>query len=153
PIPRATPRDAAKITAWVEERWPALKKGQTTRERPSSGEPNRASICLPSRSAPGRREERPRSCACPSRVSSSRRSAPARWMDVSTFRCGKASSDGEAVVGFLRVLVRTIAGKILRSWDGSPMHHGQAVQDFLRMRAAKRLQLEQLPGYAPDRNP
>ena len=27
PITRATQRDEAKITAWVEERWPALKKG------------------------------------------------------------------------------------------------------------------------------
>jgi transposase len=37
PITRATQRDEAKITAWVEERWPALKKGPTKRERPSSG--------------------------------------------------------------------------------------------------------------------
>ena len=37
PITRATQRDEAKITAWVEERWPALKKGRTKRERPSSG--------------------------------------------------------------------------------------------------------------------
>ena len=35
----------------------------------------------------------------------------------------------------------------------SPIHHGQAVKDFLREGAAKRLQLEQLPGYAPDLNP
>jgi transposase len=37
PITRATQRDEAKITAWGEERWPALKKGRTKRERPSSG--------------------------------------------------------------------------------------------------------------------
>jgi transposase len=37
PITRATQRDEAKITAWVEERWPALKKGRMKRERPSSG--------------------------------------------------------------------------------------------------------------------
>lgn len=37
PISRATQRDAAKIATWQEERWPELKKGQTTRERPSSG--------------------------------------------------------------------------------------------------------------------
>jgi transposase len=61
--------------------------------------------------------------------------------------------DGEAAVGFLRVLLRKIAGKILLIWDGSPIHHGQAVKDFLREGAAKRLQLEQLPGYAPDLNP
>ncbi len=65
----------------------------------------------------------------------------------------KDSYDGEAVVGFLRVLLRKMSGKILLIWDGSPIHHGQAVKDFLRAGAAKRLQLEQLPGYAPDLNP
>ena len=44
-------------------------------------------------------------------------------------------------------------GKALLIWDGSPIHHGQAVKDFLRAGAAKRLQVEQLPGYAPDLNP
>jgi transposase len=61
--------------------------------------------------------------------------------------------DGEAVVGFLRVRLRKISGKLLLIWDGSPIHHGQAVKDFLREGAAKRLQLEPLPGYAPDLNP
>jgi transposase len=63
------------------------------------------------------------------------------------------SDDGEAVVGFLRVLVRKIAGKLVVIWDGSPIHHGRAVKDFLAAGAAKRLHLERLPGYAPDLNP
>ncbi len=63
------------------------------------------------------------------------------------------SYKGEAVVGFLRVLLRKIAGKLLVIWDGSPIHHGQAVKDFLSAGAAKRLRLERLPGYAPDLNP
>jgi DDE superfamily endonuclease len=61
--------------------------------------------------------------------------------------------DGEAVVGFLRVLLRKLAGKALVIWDGSPIHHGQAVKDFLSAGAARRLQLERLPGYAPDLHP
>jgi transposase len=65
----------------------------------------------------------------------------------------KDNYDGEAVVGFLRVLLRKISGKLLLIWDGSPIHHGQAVKEFLRAGATKRLQLEQLPGYAPDLNP
>ena len=63
------------------------------------------------------------------------------------------SYDGEAVVGFLRVLLRTIRGKVVVIWDGSPIHHGQAVKDFLKRGAAKRVHLERLPGYAPDLNP
>jgi transposase len=63
------------------------------------------------------------------------------------------SYDSDAVVGFLRVLLRKTRGKILLIWDGSPIHRGQPVKDFLRRGAARRLHLEQLPGYAPDLNP
>jgi transposase len=65
----------------------------------------------------------------------------------------ESSYDGTAVVGFLRVLLRKLRGPIILIWDGSPIHRGQAVKDFLRRGAAKRLHLEQLPGYAPDLNP
>lgn len=60
---------------------------------------------------------------------------------------------GEDAVRFLRHLLRQIAGKVLVVWDGSPIHRGQAVKDFLASGASHRLQLEQLPGYAPDLNP
>jgi transposase len=60
---------------------------------------------------------------------------------------------GEDVVRFLRHLLRQIAGKLLVVWDGSPIHRGRAVKDFLASGAASRLQLEQLPGYAPELNP
>jgi len=63
------------------------------------------------------------------------------------------SYDGAAVVGFLRVLLRKIPGKVLVIWDGAPIHKGQTVKDFLQRGAAKRLHLERLPGYAPDLNP
>ena len=65
----------------------------------------------------------------------------------------RASYDAAAVVAFLRVLLRKIRGKILMIWDGSPIHRAQEIKDFLKRRAAKRLHLEQLPGYAPDLNP
>jgi transposase len=61
--------------------------------------------------------------------------------------------DAQGVVGFLRVLLRKIRGKILVIWDGSSIHQGQAVKDFLKAGATKRLHLERLPGYAPDLNP
>lgn len=57
------------------------------------------------------------------------------------------------VVGFLRVLLRKIRGKVLVIWDGSPIHKGQPIKDFLKRGAAKRLHLERLPGYAPNLNP
>jgi transposase len=57
------------------------------------------------------------------------------------------------VVRFLCLLLRKIRGKLLVIWDGSPIHRGQPIKDFLRRGAAKRLHLEQLPGYAPELNP
>ena len=58
------------------------------------------------------------------------------------------------VVRFLRHLLRQIPGKLLIIWDGSPIHRGRAVKEFLASGAAEdRLKLEQLPSYAPDLNP
>ncbi len=57
------------------------------------------------------------------------------------------------VVRFLRVLLRTISGQRLLIWDGAPIHRGQPSTDFLARGAARRLHLEQLPGYAPELHP
>ena len=59
----------------------------------------------------------------------------------------------EDVVRFLKHLLRQIPGKLLLIWDGSPIHRGRAVKDYLSGGASRRLKLEQLPGYAPDLNP
>ena len=64
-----------------------------------------------------------------------------------------ASYNAAGVVGFLRVLLRKISGPILLIWDGSPIHRAHEIKDFLSRGSAKRLHLEQLPGYAPDLNP
>jgi transposase len=61
--------------------------------------------------------------------------------------------DGAAVVGFLRHLLRHIEGKLLIIWDGAPIHRSKAVKTFLAEGGAKRIHLEQLPGYAPELNP
>jgi transposase len=63
------------------------------------------------------------------------------------------SFKAEDAVRFLKHLMRQIPGKLLIIWDGSPIHRGGAVKDFLASGASKRLRLEQLPGYAPDLNP
>jgi transposase len=60
---------------------------------------------------------------------------------------------GPEVVQFLQHLLRQIPGKLLVIWDGAPIHRARPVKDFLAQGAAVRLQLEQLPGYAPDLNP
>src|SRR5260370_42615579 len=57
------------------------------------------------------------------------------------------------VVRFLRVLLRKVRGKLLVIWDGAPIPRGQPIKDFLRRGGARRVHLEQLPGYAPELNP
>src|SRR5215210_4171524 len=63
------------------------------------------------------------------------------------------SFKGEDVVRFLKHLMHHIPGKLLIIWDGSPIHRSRTVKDFLASGASSRVQLEQLPGYAPDLNP
>jgi transposase len=60
---------------------------------------------------------------------------------------------GPDVVDFLRQILRRAPGKLLAVWDGAPIHRAKPVKDFLVAGAAQRLQLEQLPAYAPELNP
>jgi len=64
PIERASQRDEAAIEAWRTERWPALKRGPTRRDGPSSGSTNRASTSSRARSGPTPRADRPPSSVC-----------------------------------------------------------------------------------------
>jgi transposase len=57
------------------------------------------------------------------------------------------------VVQFLRHLLRYLPGKLLVIWDGAPIHRGRPIKEFLSHGGAKRVRLEQLPGYAPELNP
>ena len=61
--------------------------------------------------------------------------------------------NGAAIVGFLKHLLRQIAGKIVLIWDGARIHHCAEVKAFLKEGGAKRLRLMRLPAYAPELNP
>lgn len=52
PVRRASQRDEAAIRAWLEERWPALKKGPSETGGRSSGSTSPASTSCPPRSGP-----------------------------------------------------------------------------------------------------
>jgi transposase len=54
--------------------------------------------------------------------------------------------NGATLVRFLKHLLRPIHGQLLIIWDGLPAHRGQAVKEFLRQGAARRIDLERLPG-------
>jgi transposase len=49
--------------------------------------------------------------------------------------------------------LRHIPGKVLVIWDGSPIHRSRTITALLASGGAARMQLERLPGYAPDLNP
>jgi hypothetical protein len=51
------------------------------------------------------------------------------------------SFKGDDTVRFLKHLMRQIPGKLLVVWDGSPIHRGGAVKDFLSSGAASRVRL------------
>jgi putative transposase len=57
----------------------------------------------------------------------------------------------DAVVPFLRDLLKHLRGKVVVLWDGGPNHTGPLIRAFLARNA--RLTLERLPAYAPDLNP
>lgn len=57
------------------------------------------------------------------------------------------------VIVFLKQLLRLIPGLLVVIWDGSPIHRSKAIKEYLSYGAAKRIRLEQLPGYAPELNP
>lgn len=59
----------------------------------------------------------------------------------------------EDVVGFLNHLLEQVPGKSLVIWDGSPIHRGNLIKEFLANGGTERIRLERLPGYAPDLNP
>jgi transposase len=65
----------------------------------------------------------------------------------------KEAFTSQGVIAFLQDLLREIEGKLLIIWDGAPIHHSKAIQQFLTDGAAKRILLERLPAYAPDLNP
>ena len=63
------------------------------------------------------------------------------------------SYKGTDVIRFLEQLLEEIPGQLLVIWDGAPIHRSRAVRDWQAQGAAQRIQLEQLPAYAPELNP
>ena len=62
------------------------------------------------------------------------------------------SLNGLHAVEFLEHLLSVAGSRLLVIWDGSPIHRRAAVKEFVAGTRGK-LQVEALPGYAPDLNP
>ena len=62
------------------------------------------------------------------------------------------SLNGLHTIEFLTHLLRVAGPRLLVIWDGSPIHRRAAVREFVDGTRGK-VQVEGLPGYAPDLNP
>lgn len=63
------------------------------------------------------------------------------------------SFDTDSLIGFLKDLKRFVKhGKVILVWDHLPAHRSKGMKRFLSEQSAW-LQVEWLPGYAPDLNP
>ena len=68
-------------------------------------------------------------------------------------RSREKAFDAVAVSEFLRHLLAVVPGKVLVIRDGAPIHRSKVIKAFLEESGNQRLELEALPGYAPDLNP
>jgi transposase len=68
------------------------------------------------------------------------------------FQIHNGSVKGPQVVEFLKHLQRHIPGKLLILWDGASIHRSALVRDYLASTDG-RVEVEQLPAYAPELNP
>lgn len=69
------------------------------------------------------------------------------------FQTIEGSYNAERLIAFLEELKRQMHGKkVILIWDGLPAHRSQRMKDYL-VHQRGWLQVERLPGYAPDLNP
>jgi transposase len=68
------------------------------------------------------------------------------------FRLYAGSVKGPQVVEFLGALIRHIPSPLLVVWDGLPAHRSRLVRDYIDSLDG-RIELANLPPYAPELNP
>jgi hypothetical protein len=85
--------------------------------------------------------------------------AAAVWLSPARDRLGLYSHtlangyfDSWLMAAFLEAMLKDLAGRFVVVWDGGPMHKGDPIRDQAG-HFADRLDLEQLPPYAPMLNP
>lgn len=68
------------------------------------------------------------------------------------FRLFPGAIKGPQIIEFLNALGRQIRRPLLVIWDGLPAHRSALVREYLESLNGA-VQIEQLPGYAPELNP
>ena len=152
PIRRAIQRDEAAIRRWREATWPELRR-RAHRERRTlvfedeSGFyllPGVVKTYAPEGLTPVLREKQTRD-----HLSVMGGMTPEGRVYTLV---RQESLNGRHCVEFLLHLLRVAGDRLLVIWDGSPIHRRSELKDFVS-RTRGRVELEALPGYAPDLNP
>jgi transposase len=152
PIRRAIQRDEDAIRRWREETWPELRR-RASRERRTlvfedeSGFyllPGVVKTYAPEGLTPVLREKQTRD-----HLSVMGGMTPEGRVYT---MIRPESLNGLHCVEFLMHLLRVARDRLLVIWDGSPIHRRVAVREFVSSTRG-RVELEALPGYAPDLNP
>jgi transposase len=153
PITRAIQRDEEAIARWREEAWPELRD-RARRERRALVFVDESGFYLlpgvvktygPEGETPVLEEWQTRD-----HLSVMGGLTPAGKVYVLV---RPESLNGLHTVAFLQHLLRYAGRRVLLIWDGSPIHRRAAVAEFLASPAGRGIQVERLPGYAPDLNP
>jgi transposase len=153
PMTRAVQRDEAAIGRWRIDVWPALRH-QASRERRALVFVDETGIYL----LPGvvrtygPKGETPVLDHWLSRDHLSVMAGVTPTGKLYTLVRQDPLTGVESVVFLKHLLVQT--GKMLLViWDGSPIHRWGAVPEYLATHGGKQVQVEALPGYAPDLSP
>src|SRR5262245_51392657 len=152
PIKRAIQRDDAAIQRWRDETWPELLRRARRERRALVFEDESGFYLLPGVVKTYAPEGlTPVLCEKQTRDHLSVMGGMTPEGRVYTL-VRQESLNGMHCVEFLLHLLRVAGGRLLVIWDGSPIHRRTQVQEFVASTRA-RVQVEALPGYAPDLNP
>lgn len=153
PITRAVQRDEAAIARWRVEVWPELRR-QAARERRTLVFVDESGIYL----LPGvvrtygPKGQTPVIAEKQSRDHLSVMAGVTLAGKLYTLVRQESLSSWHSVVFLKHLLVQT-GTRLLVIWDGSPIHRWGAVREYLAEGGAKQVQVEAMPGYAPDLSP
>jgi len=153
PVRHAEQRDEVAIARWLRTRWPRLKRTARRDHRTILFADETGVYLVPSVGktwAP--RGETP---VLHEHLSKSHLSLISAVTPTGAvyYQVRRQSYNSAAVIKFLDELHRQVPGKLLVIWDGASIHKSQEIQDYLDHGASAWLEIEPLPGYAPELNP
>jgi transposase len=153
PITQALQRNELEIAAWRQKVWPELRRMARRQHRTLVFVDESGFYLLPGVvKTYGPRGTRPILKEWQSRDHLSAMSGVTAQGRLYTL-VRQTSLTGADSVQFLEHLLRQAARRLLVIWDGSPIHRGPDVREFLANDRTRKIHLEQLPPYAPDLNP